>query len=360
MNLQQLLLNALEEWSRISGLAFTLLAADGTPVTPGDSHKLPTAEKLEAFLQSEALCLGSSSRQLYKIIHNEVLEYLLLVWGGDAAARTIGELAVYQLCSILASGKEKLNKNSYMQNILQNRYSAAEIYTNAKKLRIEHAAERAVLLIESTPRTEADSIKAVKSLLSSRTGDYVTSFEDGYIVVVRELQTPNTYEDLANTAQILVELLNTEVMVTARVAYSAVSKELSDLPTAYVQARTALEVGAIFYPDQNTFGFQNLGIGHLIYQLPPETCQRFLAETFKDASLDSLDAEMLTTIRIFFQNNLNLSETSRQLYVHRNTLVYRFEKIQKKFGLDIRTFSDALTFQIALMVSSYIKFKQDK
>ena len=150
----------------------------------------------------------------------------------------------------------------------------------------------------------------------------------------------------------------TEAMTSAWVSYSNIADDLKQLPDAYKEARTALEVGKIFYTGKNVFGYNRLGIGRLIYQLPVEICEMFIDEFFKEETLDSIDDETLTTIRTFFENNLNLSETSRQLYVHRNTLVYRFEKLQKKFGLDIRTFEDALTFKLAMMVVNYIKYKK--
>ena len=153
-------------------------------------------------------------------------------------------------------------------------------------------------------------------------------------------------------------MLNTEVMTSAWVSYSNIAEDINGLATAYQEAKTAMEVGKIFYPHNNVFGYNQLGIGRLIYQLPVEICEMFIDEYFKEETLDSIDEETLTTIRTFFENNLNLSETSRQLYVHRNTLVYRFEKLQKKFGLDIRTFEDALTFKLAMMVVDYVKYSK--
>ena len=154
----------------------------------------------------------------------------------------------------------------------------------------------------------------------------------------------------------LVDMLNTEAMTSAWVSYSNVADDIMELSDAYKEARTALEVGKIFYADKNVFGYNRLGIGRLIYQLPTQVCNMFVGEIFGEESLESIDDETLNIIRTFFENNLNLSETSRQLYVHRNTLVYRFEKLQKRFGLDIRTFEGALAFKLAMMVSDYITY----
>lgn len=152
-------------------------------------------------------------------------------------------------------------------------------------------------------------------------------------------------------------MLGAEAMTQAWVAYSNTADDLRELSSAYKEARTALEIGKIFYAERAVFGYRTLGIGRLIYQLPVSICEMFIEEIFGDESLDSIDGETLAIIRTFFENNLNLSETSRQLYVHRNTLVYRFEKIQKKFGLDLRTFEDAMTFKLAMLVAGYLKSK---
>ena len=185
------------------------------------------------------------------------------------------------------------------------------------------------------------------------------AIDDSGIIIIRELQSTETYEDLDSIACMLVDMLNTEAMTSAWVAYSNLAEDITRLPDAYKEAHTALEVGKIFYAEKNVFGYNQLGIGRLIYQLPVSICEMFIDEIFKNETLDSIDEETLITIRTFFENNLNLSETSRQLYVHRNTLVYRFEKLQRKFGLDIRAFEDALTFKLAMMVVDYIKYSKN-
>ena len=177
------------------------------------------------------------------------------------------------------------------------------------------------------------------------------------IIVVKELSPGESLDSLENTAITLVDMINTEIMTQAWVGYGNTADDLNQLPQAYQEAQTALTIGRIFYSGQTTFSYDRLGIGSLIYQLPMPICEKFIKETFQGESLDSLDDETYTIIRTFFENDLNLSETARQLYVHRNTLVYRFEKIQKKYGLDLRTFKDALTFQLAMMVNNYIEYR---
>ena len=219
---------------------------------------------------------------------------------------------------------------------------------------------RAVFLVETKQSRDETALATIRNIFSARTKDFITAIDDSGIIIVRELQPTESYTEIRGIAHMLVDMLNTEAMTSAWVSYSNIADDIKQLANAYKEARTALEVGKIFYAEKNVFGYNRLGIGRLIYQLPVEICEMFINEFFQEESLDSIDEETFTTIRTFFENNLNLSETSRQLYVHRNTLVYRFEKLQKKFGLDIRTFEDALTFKLAMMVVNYIKYSKGK
>ena len=154
----------------------------------------------------------------------------------------------------------------------------------------------------------------------------------------------------------IVDMMNAEAMMNVRVAYGTIVQELKDVSKSYKEASLALDVGKIFYVEKKVNAYSNLGIGRLIYQLPVNLCRIFIDEIFGDADPAEFDEEILTTVNKFFENNLNVSETSRQLFVHRNTLVYRIEKLQKSTGLDVRTFDDALTFKIAMMVVNYMKY----
>lgn len=246
-----------------------------------------------------------------------------------------------------------------MQNLLLGRYSQVEAFNKAARLHIAPSVRRAVFLVETKQHKDENALATIRNIFSARTRDFITALDDSGIIVVRELQSTESYEELNGIACMLVDMLNTEAMTSAWVSYSNVADDIMQLSDAYKEARTALEVGKIFYADKNVFGYNRLGIGRLIYQLPTQVCDMFVGEIFGEESLDSIDDETLNIIRTFFENNLNLSETSRQLYVHRNTLVYRFEKLQKRFGLDIRTFEDALAFKLAMMVSDYITYSRN-
>lgn len=196
----------------------------------------------------------------------------------------------------------------------------------------------------------------LKSIFSGQKGDYITAVDERNTILIKALAEGEGYEECNHTAQIIVDMMNMEAMLNVRVAFGTIVSELKDVSKSYKEAKMALDVGKIFYAERNVSAYNTLGIGRLIYQLPVNLCQIFIHEIFGEEGPEDFDEETLTTINKFFENNLNVSETSRQLFVHRNTLVYRIEKLQKSTGLDIRVFDDALTFKIALMVVNYMKY----
>ena len=197
-------------------------------------------------------------------------------------------------------------------------------------------------------------------LFSAQAGDYVAEIEENSVILIKSLNSTEGYEELERSAITAVDMLGTEVMVDARAAYGTIVSELKNLSRSYKEARMAMDVGRIFYAGRRILSYNELGIGRLIYQLPVNLCEMFLREIFGEYDPSQIDQETLATINTFFDNNLNVSETSRQLFIHRNTLVYRMEKLEKATGLDIRTFEDAMTFRIALMVKDYMNFLERK
>lgn len=357
ISIQRNLQKCMEDWKQISGLDFCLLSEDNSVFVATGERRIPSAGKLENFRNGDALCTANASCCLYKVMDRDELLYILIVWGSGESTSTIGELAVCQIRSLIEAYSEKNDKNAFMQKLLLGSYSEVEAFNRAKKLHISSSCQRAVFLVETRQAGDEHALTMIRNIFSARTHDFITSVDDRGIIIVRELVSTETYENLEATAHMLVDMLGAEAMTQAWVAYSNVANGLRDLANAYKEARMALEIGKIFYSERNVFGYRKLGIGRLIYQLPEEVCEMFIEEIFDGESLDAIDGETLNIIRTFFENNLNLSETSRQLYVHRNTLVYRFEKIQKRFGLDLRSFEDALTFKIAMLVSGYLRYQ---
>ena len=359
ISIQRNLQKCMEDWKQISGLDFCLLSEDNSVFVATGERRIPSAGKLEDFRNGDALCTANASCCLYKVMDRDELLYILIVWGSGESTSTIGELAVCQIRSLIEAYSEKNDKNAFMQKLLLGSYSEVEAFNRAKKLHISSSCQRAVFLVETRQTGDEHALTMIRNIFSARTHDFIRSVDDKGIIIVRELVSTETYENLEATAHMLVDMLGAEAMTQAWVAYSNVANGLRDLANAYKEARMALEIGKIFYSERTVFGYRKLGIGRLIYQLPEEVCEMFIEEIFDGESLDAIDGETLNIIRTFFENNLNLSETSRQLYVHRNTLVYRFEKIQKRFGLDLRSFEDALTFKIAMLVSGYLRYRSN-
>ena len=194
---------------------------------------------------------------------------------------------------------------------------------------------------------------------ATKTKDFITAVDEKNIILVREVKPGETYGDLEKTANTILDMLNTEAMSKVHIAFGTIVNEIKDVSRSYKEAKMALDVGKIFYSGKNVVAYSNLGIGRLIYQLPLPLCRMFIKEIFDGKNPDEFDEETLTTINKFFENSLNVSETSRQLYIHRNTLVYRLDKLQKSTGLDLRVFEDAITFKIALMVVKYMKYMEN-
>ena len=228
------------------------------------------------------------------------------------------------------------------------------------KLHITTNAKRVVYIIESEQSKDYSTLEAVKNLFSKTKNDFITAVDENSIIIIKELKEEDGQKELAEIAESITRTLAQEgnVRDTTHVAYGNAVTEIKEVSRSYKEARMALDVGKIFFSDQNIIAYSQLGIGRLIYQLPIPLCKMFIKEIFTDKSPDDFDEETLTTINKFFENSLNVSETSRQLYIHRNTLVYRLDKLQKSTGLDLRVFDDAITFKIALMVVRYMKYME--
>lgn len=225
-------------------------------------------------------------------------------------------------------------------------------------MHIETDVRRVVFLIETKTEKDSNALETVRGLFTGNTQDFVTAVDEKDIILVKELKETEGYEDMDKTAKMILDLLNTEAMEKVQIAYGTIVSEIKDVSRSYKEAKMALDVGKIFYEERDIVAYGNLGIGRLIYQLPMPLCKMFIKEIFDGKSPDDFDEETLTTINKFFENSLNVSETSRQLYIHRNTLVYRLDKLQKSTNLDLRVFEDAITFKIALMVVKYMKYME--
>ena len=311
---------------------------------------------ISGFASSPADSQVIGPHHLLKILDEGELLYVLVARGAGDDVYMVGKIAVCQIQNLAIAYKERFDRNNFIQNLLLDNLLLVDIYNRAKKLHVDVVAPRAVFLIET--RLDKDSIvtELLKGMFSSQGGDYITAVDESSVILIKALEQTTTYENLCDVAHTIVAMMNAEAMLNVRVAFGTVVQELKDVSKSYKEAKLALDVGKIFYAERNVVAYSTLGIGRLIYQLPINLCRIFIEEIFGDNVPNDLDEETLVTINKFFENNLNVSETSRQLFVHRNTLVYRIEKIQKSTGLDLRNFEDALTFKIALMVVNYMKY----
>lgn len=311
-----------------------------------------------SFVESPADSQVVSDFQFFKVSEDNQLEYILLAKGGSDDVYMVGKMASFQIQNLLVAYKERYDKDNFIKNLLLDNMLLVDIYSRAKKLHIETSARRIVFLIETEREKDTNALETIKGLFTGKSKDFITAVDEKNIILVKELSENQTYSDMDKIAKTLLDMLNAEAMAKVNIAYGTIVNDIKEVSKSYKEAKLALDVGKIFYSDKNVIAYNSLGIGRLIYQLPIPLCKMFIKEIFGGKSPDEFDEETLSTINKFFENSLNVSETSRQLYIHRNTLVYRLDKLQKTTNLDLRVFDDAITFKIALMVVKYMKYME--
>ena len=250
--------------------------------------------------------------------------------------------------------EEKHDRGSFVKDIISDNIMLGDIYMRAKELRVATYVSRGVFAIRSLQKGESVPTETIQNMFPDRQNDFVLSVGEGDVVLIRQLPEGAGSKELNKTAAQIEEALRVGGESTVVVGIGTIATHLRDLAKSNKEAQIAIEVGKVFDTEKYIINYENLGIGRLIYQLPTTLCEMFLQEVFKKNPIDALDKETLFTIHKFFENNLNVSETARKLFVHRNTLVYRLEKIKKLTGLDLREFDDAITFKVALMVKKYL------
>lgn len=356
----QIIQNSIDELKSITKVDLCVYDLEGNKVAGTDDMQDVSAGLVNSFGVSPADSQVIGAHHLLKIMDDGEPIYVLVARGFGDDVYMVGKIAVSQLQNLIIAYKERFDRNNFFQNLILDNLLLVDIYNRAKKLHIEAVAKRAVFLVETGVEKDGIVTELLKGMFSNQNGDYVTAVDESNIILIKSLEPDDGYEEMIQIANTIVDMMNTEAMLNVRVAIGNAVSELKDVSKSYKEAKMSLDVGKIFYAEKNVVAFTTLGIGRLIYQLPVPLCQIFIQEIFGDEMPEDVDDEMLVTINKFFENNLNVSETSRQLYVHRNTLVYRIEKLQKCTGLDVRTFDDALTFKIALMVVNYMNYLNSK
>lgn len=314
---------------------------------------------IEIGLTSEALHHGG---YLYHLLPSQSarFEFAVFVEGGDDMAETLCKMAVIALGSIRSMYDEKHDKATFIKNIILDNILPGEIYIKSTELHFGSDVPRVVFLINLGENVDGQAFDVVSSLFPDKQRDFVISINESDLVLVKEVKPNIDIKELMKIARNIEDTLNSELFVKSTIGIGTVAMQLKDIVSSFKEAQLAIEVGQVFDTEKSILSFENLGIGRLIYQLPTTLCEQFLAEVFRKGSINALDHETLFTIQKFFENNLNVSETSRKLFVHRNTLVYRLEKIKKITGLDLREFDHAIIFKVALMVRKYLASRDVK
>ena len=352
----QILQNTIEGLKGIARVELCVMDVDGKEVAAtmdmGNCSK-PAVE----FASSPADSQEIQGYQYFKI-YDEQLEYILVAGGTGEDVYMIGKMVAFQIQNLLVAYKERFDKDNFIKNLLLDNLLLVDIYSRSKKLHIQTDVPRVVMIVESAGGKDNNVLELARNHFGTNSKDFITAVDESNVIVVKEFAETDTGKEIEKAARTLETALLKEGIREVRIAYGTIVHEIKEVSRSYKEAKMALDVGKIFFDERDIIAYSELGIGRLIYQLPIPLCKMFIREIFGGKSPDDFDEETLTTIYKFFENSLNVSETSRQLFIHRNTLVYRLDKLQKSTGLDLRVFEDAITFKIALMVVKYMKYME--
>ena len=294
---------------------------------------------------------------------DSIPELILFVSGDDEKASTIAAMAAASFGGLRALYDDRSDRISFIKNVILDNVLPGDIFQKAKELKFSENAKRMVYLVKFPLQPDINPVDIMQSMFPDKAKNFIVSIDEKEIALIKEIKNEsasNKNEDAEKIAKEIVSTASSEFFTKVVVGIGGIAEEIKDLSRSFKEAQTALEVGKVFDSEKEVINYKNLGIGRIIHQLPTTLCEVFLQEVFKAGALESLDRESLTTIQSFFENNLNVSETSRKLFVHRNTLVYRLEKIKKLTGLDLREFEHAIIFRVALMVKKYLSSKTVK
>ena len=281
-------------------------------------------------------------------------DYAVFVEGTDETAAKFCNILAISFASIKQYYDEKYDRNNFIKNVILENILPGDIYVKARELHFNTDVNRVVLLVRVVSSNDISAFDVIQNLFPDKQKDFVFNISEKDIVLVKEIKSGINGKDIEKLARSIVDTLGSEFYTRVVVGIGTIVSSVKEISKSFKEAQVSLEVGKVFDTEKSIVSYNNLGIARLIYQLPTTLCEMFLKEVFKKGSIDSLDHETLFTIQKFFENNLNVSETSRKLFVHRNTLVYRLEKIKKLTGLDLREFDHAIVFKVALMVKKYL------
>ena len=351
----QILQNTIDGLKNIAHVELYVLDIDGKEVAATSQEIGNVAAVARDFVKSPADSQEIQGYQYFKIYDEQQLEYILICTGTGENIYMLGKMIAYQIQSLLIAYKERFDKDNFIKNLLLDNLLLVDIYSRAKKIHIQSDAKRIAMIVETSSGRDSNALELARTHFGNA-NDFVTEVDEDNIIIVKDVNDYAKPSDISKIAEEMIATLTKDGLTGVRIAYGTVVGEIKEVSRSYKEAKMALDVGKIFFDERKVICYSELGIGRLIYQLPIPLCKMFIKEIFGGRNPDDFDQETLTTIDKFFENSLNVSETSRQLFIHRNTLVYRLDKLQKSTGLDLRVFDDAITFKIALMVVRYMKY----
>ncbi len=353
----QILQSTIDGIKAIARVDICVMDTEGKPVAYTSDMMMSSRAAVD-FVKSPADSQEIQGNQFFKVYDEQQLEYVLMLAGAGEDIYTIGKMVAFQLQNLLVAYKERFDKDNFIKNLLLDNLLLIDIYSRSKKLHIQTDVSRVVLIVESDNNKDNNVLELTRTYLGNSGKDFVTAVDENNVIIVKDLSEADSVKEIDKSAKAIVMQLQKDGCKNVRIAYGTTVHEIKEVSRSYKEAKMALDVGKIFFDERDVVAYSELGIGRLIYQLPIPLCKMFIREIFDGKSPDDFDEETLTTIYKFFENSLNVSETSRQLFIHRNTLVYRLDKLQKSTGLDLRVFEDAITFKIALMVVKYMKYME--
>lgn len=354
----QILQQSIEGIKSISRVDLCVTDAEGKTIASTMTGSSNYQSQVLEFVKSPADSQEIQSSQYFKIYDEQNLEYIVICASNGENSYLVGKMAAFQIQSLAVAYKERFDKDNFIKNLLLDNLLLVDIYGYAKRLHIPLDANRVVLLVDNSFNKDMDCLSIIKEAFTGNKHDFVSAVDEKNVVIIKEITEDNFEKEIDNVSSMILKLLSKEGAKNVRISYGTQVSEIKDVSRSYKEAKMALDVGGIFFEERNIIAYSELGIGRLIYQLPIPLCKMFIKEIFDGINPEDFDDETIITIKKFFENSLNVSETSRQLFIHRNTLVYRLDKIQKTTGLDLRVFEDAITFRIALMVVKYMKYME--
>ena len=354
----QILQSTIEGLKNISRADMAIMDMDGKEIAATCDMRSYAGGCIE-FVNSAAHSQELQGCRYFKIFDEGQLEYILVIKGIGEENYMIGKMVAFQIESLMIAYRERFDKDNFVKNLLLDNLLLVDIYSRCKKLRMATEKNRTVMLIQAANFRDVNMLELMKASFGAGSREFITAVDEKDVIILKDLAENENNADIDRYAKGIIEQLTKDGAKGVRISYGTTVHEIKDVSRSYKEAKMAVDVGKIFFEGKQIIAYNELGIGRLIYQLPIPLCKMFIREIFGSKNPDDFDEEMLTTIYKFFENSLNVSETSRQLFIHRNTLVYRLDKLQKITGLDIREFEDAITFRIALMVVKYMKYMEN-